>query len=151
MTIKDSIDQDIKRAMLAGDKTLVTTLRGLKSVILYAEVASGSRHEGLADDKIMELLSKESKKRQESADLYRQAGDEARATAELVEKDVIQQYLPTPLTDEELGALVDKAINDTGASDVRAMGQVVATVKQSAGAAVDGSRIATIVREKLTQ
>lgn len=149
MTIKDRIDQDIKTAMLAGDKTLVTTLRGLKSAILYAEVASGSRQDGLAEDKVIELLSKEAKKRQESADLYRQGKDEARASAEDAEKAVIARYLPEQLSDQELEIIVEQIIKDTGASDVRAMGQVIAAVKQRAGAAADGSRVAMIVKAKL--
>ena len=63
MTIKEQLEIDIKTAMLAGEKTLVTTLRGLKSAILYAEVAAGSRDEGLSDDVVVGLLQKESKKR----------------------------------------------------------------------------------------
>lgn len=70
MTISEQIDADLKQAMLAGDKTLVTTLRGLKSVILYEEVAKGLRDTGLDDDAVITLFSKEAKKRQESADLY---------------------------------------------------------------------------------
>ncbi len=86
MGLKQQIDADLKTAMLAGDKVLVTTLRGLKSVILNVEVAEGSRETGLADDKIISLLQKEAKKRQESADLYLQGGSVERQQAELAEK-----------------------------------------------------------------
>lgn len=149
MSIKDKLDQDIKQAMLAGDKALVTTLRGIKSTILYAEVASGSRQEGLDDEKIIELLSKEAKKRQESADLYRQGGNEARVAAELAEKAVIHGYLPEQLSDDELDAIVLSVIEETGATGPREMGQVIALVKKRAGATADGGRIAKIVKEKL--
>lgn len=149
MSIKEKLDQDIKQAMLAGDKTLVTTLRGIKSTILYAEVASGSREQGLDDEKIIELLSKEAKKRQESADLYRQGGNEAREAAELAEKAVIHGYLPEQLSEDKLEAIVLSAIEETGATGPREMGQVIALVKKRAGAAADGSRIAKIVKEKL--
>src|SRR3954462_11571922 len=104
MSLKQQIDRDIKTAMLAGQKTLVTTLRGLKSTILYAEVAKGSREEGLSDPEAIELLAKEAKKRQESADLYKQGGSPERAEAELTEKQVIEQYLPKQLTEDELQA-----------------------------------------------
>src|SRR5437879_2903064 len=94
MSLKQQIDKDIKTEMLAGEKTLVTTLRGLKSVILYAEVATGSRDKGLSDQEIVELLAKEAKKRQESAELYQKGGSQDRAEAELAEKQVIERYLP---------------------------------------------------------
>src|ERR671929_50955 len=100
MSLKERIDQDLKQAMLAGDKTLVTTLRGLKSAILYAEVAKGSRDKGLSDEEVVEILTKEAKKRQESADMYSQGGSAEKAEAELTEKTVIEKYLPAQLSDQ---------------------------------------------------
>jgi uncharacterized protein YqeY len=147
--LKDRIDQDLKAALLAGNKVLVTTLRGLKSVILYAEVAKGAREQGLPDEEIIQLLAKEAKKRQESADLYVQGGNQERADAELTEKKVIEQYLPQQISDEELAAAIDAVIAETGASGPQAMGQVIGGVKQKVGAAADGSRIAQMVKERL--
>jgi uncharacterized protein YqeY len=147
--LKARIDQDLKSALLAGDKVLATTLRGLKSVILYAEVAKGARDEGLADDEIVVLLSKEAKKRQESADLYRQGGNEEKAAAELAEKQVIETYLPTQLSDEELVKMVDEAIASVGAAGPAAMGQIIGAVKQQTAGQADGSRIAQLVKERL--
>src|SRR6185369_11783185 len=98
--LKVRIDQDLKTALLAGDKTLATTLRGLKSAILYVEVAKGVRDEGLSDEEIVTLLAKEAKKRQESADLYVQGGSQERADAELAEKKAIEVYLPQQLSDD---------------------------------------------------
>jgi uncharacterized protein YqeY len=148
--LKAQIDQDLKTALLAGDKTLATTLRGIKSVILYAEVAKGSREEGLSDEEIVGLLSKEAKKRQESADLYVKGGDQSRADAELTEKKVIEAYLPQQMSDEELKQLIDAVVAETGASSMQAMGQVIGTVKQKAGPAADGARIAQLVKERLS-
>lgn len=147
--IKDQINQDLKTAMLAGDKSAATTLRGLKSAILYAEVAKGSREQGLADQEIVEVLSKEAKKRQESADLYRQGGNNQQAEAELAEKAIIERYLPKQLSDEELAAIVDKTLAEVGATDARAMGQVIGKVKQQTAGQADGSRIAAMVKERL--
>jgi uncharacterized protein YqeY len=148
-SLKLRIDQDLKQALLAGDKVLATTLRGLKSVILYAEVAQGLRDTGLDDDAIIALFAKESKKRQESADLYRKGGSDERAEAELTEKKVIEQYLPAQLSDEALIAIVDAAIAESGASGPQAMGQVIGLVKQKAGVGADGGRIAVLVKERL--
>ena len=148
--LKTRIDQDLKTALLAGDKVLATTLRGLKSVILYAEVASGTRDQGLSDDEIITLLSKEAKKRQESADLYVRGGNDERAQAELAEKKVIEGYLPTQLTDQELGAAVDAVIKESGVSGLAAMGQIIGAIKQKVGAGSDGGRIAQAVKERLS-
>ncbi|MCA9332710.1 GatB/YqeY domain-containing protein [Candidatus Saccharibacteria bacterium] len=150
MSISKDIDADLKAAMLAGDKTLATTLRGLKSTILYEEVAKGLRDTGLEDDAIIALLSKEAKKRQESADLYKKGGSEEKAEAELVEKKVIEKYLPAQMSDEELMLIVDEAISSTGASSMQQMGQVIGIVKSKAGVSADGSRIAQLVKEKLS-
>ena len=77
--MKQRLQDDVKAAMLAGDSLRLETLRGLKSVILYAEVAAGKREEGLTDDEILALFSKEAKKRQESAELYIQGGAQEKA------------------------------------------------------------------------
>lgn len=148
--LKQQIDRDLKAALLAGDKTLATTLRGLKSVILYAEVAKGSRDEGLSDDEIIALFAKESKKRQESADLYHKGGDDVRADAELQEKKVIDAFLPAQLSEEELKTLVEEAVTALGATTIQDMGKVIAAVKDKTQAAADGSRIATLVKERLS-
>ncbi len=149
MNIKAAIDTDLKAAMLGGDKQTATILRGLKSAILYAEVAEGKRDSGLADPAIIEVLSKEAKKRQESADLYAQAGEAQRAQTELAEKTIIERYLPAQLSDEELEQLIDKAIAQTNATGPQAMGQVIGAVKQQTAGQADGARIARLVKEKL--
>jgi uncharacterized protein len=149
--LKQQIEQDLKQALLSGDKDRVTTLRGLKSVILYAEVAAGKRDEGLADDEIITLFTKEAKKRQESAELYRKGGAEERAAKELAEKVIIEAYLPQQLSDEQLAVAIDAVIAETAADGLSAMGKVIAAVKQKVGAQADGSRIAQQVKERLAQ
>lgn len=149
MNIVEQIDQDLKTAMLAGDKTLTTTLRGLKSVVLYAEVAAGKRDSGLENAEVIELLAKEAKKRQESADLYKQGGNTEKYEAELQEKQIIEKYLPAQLSDEELTDLIDKVVQETGAQGPQAMGQVIGQVKQLSKGQADGGRIAALVKERL--
>lgn len=150
MSLKERIDQDLKQAMLAGDKNLVSTLRGLKSAILYVEVAKGVRDSGgLSDTEVVEILSKESKKRQESADLYMQGGDEARAASELAEKTVIDAYLPEQMNEDQLKILIDDAIQKIGAEDAKSMGQIIGQVKQQTAGQADGATIARLVKERL--
>jgi uncharacterized protein YqeY len=147
--LKQQIEQDLKTALLGGDKDRATVLRGLKSAMLYVEVAKGSREEGLSDAEIIEVLSKEAKKRQESASLYKKGGREDLAATELAEEEIIRKYLPKQLSDEELAAIVDEAIESLQVSGPQAMGQVIGLVKQKAGASADGGRIAAIVKDRL--
>jgi len=149
MSIKQLIDQDLKTALLAGDKDNVMTLRGLKSVILYAEVAKGNREVELSDAEIIDLFMKEAKKRQESADLYIKGGNQERAQAELSEKKLIEHYLPEQLSDKELTNLIDSAIERIGAASQQSMGQIIATVKQESHGRADGGRIAAEVRSRM--
>lgn len=149
-TLEQRLEQDIKDALLAGDKVKATTLRGLKATLLNVKVAQGKRDSGLNDQEVQQVLGKEAKKRQESADLYKQGGDDTRAQAELSEKAVIEAYLPAQLSEAEIAALVDEAIKSTGASGPQAMGQVIGQVKAKAGASADGALIARITKEKLS-
>jgi uncharacterized protein YqeY len=148
--IKQQIDQDLKTAMLAGDKPLVSTLRGLKSAILYVEVAESKRDEGLTDEAIISLLQKESKKRQEAADMYSQGGNEERQAAELYEKEVISKYLPASLSDTDISILIDAVIEEQGPVTGQTMGQVIGAVKARSAGAADGAVIARLVKERLS-
>lgn len=147
--LEQQLEQDIKAALLSGDKTRATTLRGLKAALLNVKVATGKRDSGLTDEEVLPILSKESKKRQESADLYVQGGDQTRADAELAEKAIIDAYLPAQLSEAEVAVLVDEAIKQTGASGQAGLGQVIGQVKAKTGATADGAVIARLAKEKL--
>ncbi len=147
--LEQRLEQDIKTALLAGDAVRVTTLRGLKATLLNVKVNTGKRDVGLTDEEVLPLLAKEAKKRQESADMYAQGGAIDRAQAELLEKTVIEEYLPAQLDEAAIAELVDAVIAETGANSMANMGQVIGLSKQKAGAAADGSVIARIVKEKL--
>ena len=104
---------------------------------------------GLTDEEVLPILAKQSKQRQESADLYLQGGDQARADAELAEKAIIDAYLPAQLGEDELTTLVEDVIKQTGASGQQDTGKVIGAVRGKAGATADGAAIARIVKEKL--
>lgn len=149
--IRQQIDDDLKTAMLGGDSVRVETLRGLKSVILYADVAAKKRDTGgVSDEEVMNLLAKEAKKRQESADLYVKGGSQERADKELTEKVIIEGYLPEQLSDEELSKLIDEAIAEKNAEGMQAMGKVIGAVKAKAGSSADGAKVAQLVKERLS-
>lgn len=150
MAIRQQLDDDLKAALLAGEKVRVDAIRGLKSTILYADVAAKKRDTGgISDAEILGLFAKEAKKRQESADLYVKGGSQERAGKELTEKALIEAYLPAQLSDEELTKIVDEVIAAQGASGPQAMGQVIGAVKAKVGSAADGSKIAQLAKERL--
>jgi uncharacterized protein YqeY len=150
MAIRQQLDDDVKAALLAGDSVRVDTVRGLKSTILYADVAARKRDSGgISDEEILGLFAKEAKKRQESADLYTKGGAQERADRELTEKAMIEAYLPAQMSDDELKLLVDGTIAEQGAQNLQSMGKVIAAVKMAAGNTADGAKIAQLVKERL--
>lgn len=147
--LEQQLEQDIKAALLARDSVKATTLRGLKATLLNEKVAQGKRESGLTDDEVYPIFAKQAKQRQESADLFKQGGNQEKAEAELVEKAIIEAYLPKQLDEAEIVKLIDEVIAQTGASGMQAMGQVIGQVKAKTGASADGSVIARLVKEKL--
>lgn len=148
--LKQQLQDDVKAAMLAKDTLRLETLRGLKSVILYAEVAAKKREdEGLNDDEILALFAKEAKKRQESADLYVRGGAQDKADKELAEKKIIEVYLPEQMSETELAKLIDEVVAQTGAKGIQDMGKVIGAAKARAGNSADGALIARLVKERL--
>ena len=149
--IKQTIDQDIKAAMLGGDKRTTNALRNLKSAILSAEIATGKRDEGLNDQEAIGVLQKELKKRTEAAELYVQGGNEAQAAEERFEEEVIKKYLPKQLDAQEIDALIDEAIKELDIElNNQAMGKLIAAVKNKSGGAADGALVAQLVKARLT-
>ncbi len=135
--------------MLSADKESTSVLRSLKSAILYEEVAKGVRDTGLPEDDVLRILSKEAKKRQESADLYVQGGNQDRADAELAEKKIIEQYLPAQLSEDDIRALIDAVVAEQGPVSKETMGATIAAVKQKSEGAADGAVIARLVKDRI--
>jgi uncharacterized protein len=149
MNIKEQINADLKSAMLAGEKDRVTTLRGLKSTILYAEVANDARDSGLPEPEVIQLLQKEAKKRQESADLFRQGGNLEKSRHEEEEKEIIERYLPEQMLEEDVAALVQAEIDKIGSVNTQQMGQIIGAVKKASNGRADGALIARLVKDAL--
>lgn len=149
MSFKEKIDQDLKAALLSGDKERASVLRGIKSAVLYEEVAKGARDEGLADEEVLRILGKEAKKRQESADLYVKGGSQEKADAELAEKKIIEEYLPAQLSEDDITKLIDEVTAENGPVTKETMGATIAAVKQKSGGAADGATVARLVKERM--
>ncbi len=144
--MNDTIRQDLKTAMLAKDETAVMTLRMLLSEIKYLEVAKGE----LTDSDYISVIQKELKKRREAAEGFRKGDREESAIKEENEAKILEKYLPQQMTDQQLQSLVDEAINEIGATSMSDMGKVMSLVMSKAGQSVEGSRVSSMVRQKLT-
>ena len=125
--MKDRLRTDLTAAMKARDEVTVRTLRMALTSVTKEEVAGKSARE-LSDDEVLAVLTREAKRRREAADAFAAAGRDEQAAAERAEGAVLDAYLPAKLTDAELGELVAAAIEETGASGQRAMGQVMKAV-----------------------
>lgn len=145
--LKDRLTDNLKTAMLAGDKFRVEVLRGLKASILHEEVATNARDTGLDDTKIEQVFAREVKKRIEAADIFAKNGRQELADVELAQKAIIEEFLPKQLTDDELAKVVSAAIAELG-QGVH-MGQVIGAVKAKVGQSADGGRIAAAVKAKV--
>jgi uncharacterized protein len=147
--LKQRLDEDLKAALLAGEREKADVLRGLKAVVLNEEVAKGVRDTGLEDAAIEQLFAREVKKRAESATVYDGAGRPELALQERAEATIIEHYLPEQLSEDDILAAVTAAITELGANGPQMMGQVIGVVKSKLGNTADGSVIARIVKEQL--
>jgi uncharacterized protein YqeY len=146
----DTIMNDIKVAMKAGDKLKVGTLRMLMSEIKNLQIEKGGAGTKLEEGDLLALLKRGVKKRTEAADAFRNAGREVDAAREEKEATFIQAYLPEELGDEELERVVDEIIADTGAVSKRDMGKVMGAIMTKYKGRVDGKAVQALVSSKLS-
>lgn len=151
--LKDRLRTDLRVAMKSQDKLRTATLRMLLAAIQTEEVAGRTARE-LSDSDVIKVLAREAKKRAESAEIYTQNGRGELAANEHAEARVIDEYLPTPLTEAELADVVDTAIaqvaQETGERPgMRQMGQVMRAATAIAAGKADGSRLSAAVKARL--
>lgn len=144
---------DLTTSMKAKDKLRTATLRMLLSAVQTEKVSGKEAHE-LTDEDVLRVLAKESKKRGESAEIYTQNGRGELAATERAEAQIIDEYLPTPLTDAELADVADTAIAQVAEElgerpAMRQMGQVMKAATAIAAGKADGSRISAAVKARL--
>lgn len=142
----DKIQNDLKEAQLARDEIKVSTLRLLLSEIKNAEIAKGF----LEEQDIISIVSKEVKKRKEAAAGFRSGGRENQAQKEESELNILQSYLPTQISTEELTNIVEGTINELGAVSIQDMGKVMGAVMGQVKGGADGGIVSALVKEKLS-
>jgi hypothetical protein len=147
--LKERLRADLNAAMRARDQVRMRTLRMALTSITNEEVAGTSARD-LTDDEVVRVLTREARKRREAAEAFGAAGRSDQAAAERAEGEVLAGYLPAQLSDDELAALVDAAIAETGPSGVSGLGQVMKTVTPRIAGRADGARVAAEVRRRLS-
>ena len=148
MALFEQISEDIQKAMKARDKVRLETLRNIKKVFLEAATAPGADGK-LADDKALKIIQKLVKQGEESAATYRQANRPELAEEELAQVAVMKEYLPKPLSAEEIESVVAGIITQTGAQGMKDMGRVMGMANKQMAGKADGKQIADIVRKLL--
>jgi uncharacterized protein YqeY len=147
--LKDKLKADLATSMKARDEVRLRTIRMALAAIGVEEVAGKTARE-LSDDEVVKVLTREAKKRREASEAFANAGRAEQAQAELDEQAVLDEYLPAQLSDEELGALVDEAIAESGAAGPKAMGQVMKVLNPKVAGRAEGGRVAQAVRARLS-
>ena len=151
--LKSRLRSDLTQAMKAQDKLRTATLRMVLAAI-QAEEVSGKRAKELSDDEVIKVLARESRRRGESAEIYTQNGRGELAATEHAEARIIDEYLPTPLTEAEVADVADTAIAEVAEQighrpGMRQMGLVMKLANDIAAGKADGARLSAAVKERL--
>jgi len=146
VSLSERISADTKEAMKARDKSRVETLRMLRSALGNERIQLG--HEPTAEEEIA-VLRRQLKQREESAQAYADAGRAEQAEGEREEAEIIREYLPAPMSREELEAVADRAVEETGATGMKDMGNVMGRAKELSENRAEGRELSAVVRERL--
>ena len=146
MSLIAEIEEDLAEAMRERDAERRDALR-----LILASLRSAEKElmRPLSDDEELQVLQRERKKRVEAAEAFRAAGREEQAEKEEDELDILEDYMPEPLSEDELEEIVDNVIAEVGATNVRDLGRVMADVMPQVAGRADGSAVSQLVREKL--
>ena len=146
MSLIARLERELEQAMKEREAERRDALRLILSSLRSAEK---ELQRPLHDEEELQVLQRERKKRIEAADAFRTAGREERADAEDAELGVLEEFMPEPLSEDELEEIVDDAIAETGATSIRDLGRVMADVMPQIAGRADGSAVSQLVREKL--
>jgi uncharacterized protein YqeY len=146
MSLIATLEEELRRAMLAREDTRRNTLRLILTSLRSAEK---ELQRPLSDDEELQVLQRERKRRLEAAEAFRSGDRPERAATEEAELAVLEEFMPEPLSEEELERIVDDAIAENGATSIRDLGRVMADVMPQIAGRADGAVVSQIVREKL--
>ncbi|WP_299127591.1 GatB/YqeY domain-containing protein [uncultured Winogradskyella sp.] len=149
MSLQDDVMVAMKKAMKEKDQTALAALRAVKSEILLAKTASGSGEE-LTEEQEIKILSKMVKQRKDSAAIFLEQDRKDLALPEIDQAEVISQFLPEALSEEEIEKVVIMTIDEVGAQGMKDMGKVMGILSKKLAGQADGKTISTIVKTKLS-
>lgn len=149
MSVQVEVMSKLKEAMKSKDTVALSALRALKSAFMLAKTEVGSE-EGLSGEQELKIIQKQVKQRKDSAKVFSEQDREDLATPELEEAKVLEQFLPKPLTQEEVENIVESVIKDLNANGMKDMGKVMGIVSKKVAGKADGKTISTIVKQKLS-
>ncbi len=146
MSLSEQISRDMRAAMKERDRERVGALRMLGAALKNGEIEAGRP---LTEEEEQVVLRRQLKQREESAEAFRRAGREEQAASELAEAEVVREYLPEPLSPEELEQIVSRAMRETGATGMKDMGAVMGRAVALAEGRAEGRELAALVRNRL--
>jgi uncharacterized protein YqeY len=147
--LTERLRSDLTTAMKSRDTLVTSVLRMTIAAVKEAAVAGDSARE-LSDDEVLAVITREAKRREEAATAFADGGRDDRAAAELAERDVLARYLPAPLTEGELAALVEEELAAGGFDSPKQMGQAMKAVNARVAGRADGKTVASLVKARLT-
>jgi hypothetical protein len=147
MSLVDKINADIKSAMLAKEKEKLEALRGIKAALLLAQTSG----EKVTEDIEIKMLQKLIKQRREAAEIYKSQNREDLSGPEIFQADIIQQYLPAQMSEEEIKTIIKNIIAQTNASSIKDMGKVMGLASKELAGKADNKAVSEIVKQLLGQ
>ncbi|MFP4542667.1 MAG: GatB/YqeY domain-containing protein [Candidatus Kapaibacterium sp.] len=147
MGLEEKINEQMKTAMKGGEKNRLETLRSIRAAIL--EFNKSGIGKAMTEDDEIKLLNSAAKKRRDAIDMYKKGGREELAEKEAFELDVIQEFLPEQLSEDDIRSFVRAKIEESGASGMKDMGKIMGISMKEFKGKADGSRVQQIVREML--
>lgn len=149
MNLFETIDKEIKSAMLAKDKVRLETLRSIKTAFMENTKAKGGE-QTISEEQVTAILQRMVKQRKDSADIFAEQNRSELAANELAEVEVLQEFLPSPYTQEELEKAIGEIIVKTGSSSLKDMGKVMGAATKHLGGRAEGRLIADTVKKLLS-
>jgi uncharacterized protein YqeY len=146
MSLKEEIQRDATKALKSRDTKTLSALRLLLSELHNAEI---KKQEELEDEEVIQVAAKQVRKWEEAANEYERAGQTERAAKEKFEAQLLRAYLPAQMSDDEIGAAISEAIEESGACSMRDMGQVMKLVMPKVHGKADGKRVNELVKAAL--
>ena len=148
--MRDTLNNELKTAMKSGDKRRVQTIRLVNAALKDRDIEARGQGKTIGEQEILSLLQKMIKSRQESIEIYRNAGRPELAEIEAEEVAIIESFLPQQMSESDVASAIDAAVAETGASSIKDMGKVVAALKANYAGRMDFAKASAAVKAKLT-